>query len=165
LKEGGQKSASNIRRNRALSLLVVSEVALALVVLIGAGLLMKSFLRLQRVDPGIKPEQVLTLELNLPSAKYSRADWKEQRLAFYQQLIERIEAIPGVESAGAVDSLPLGGGGRVWRLRKEGSTAEGLAAGFQVVTTNYFRAMGIVLRGCAAHARNRRADGARRPSA
>jgi putative ABC transport system permease protein len=145
LKETGNRTGSGSRA-RALGVLVASEIALSLVILVGAGLLARSFLELWSVDPGIRPKQVLTMEISMPSTRYGGNNSREQRVNFYRQLIERVEAIPGVESAGAVDSLPLGGSGRVWRLRKEGHAPEGLAAGFQVVTTNYFRSMGINLK-------------------
>jgi putative ABC transport system permease protein len=149
LKEGGRGAAGSRSQTRIFDALVVSEIALALVVLAGAGLLLNSFLRLQRVELGIQTSNVLTVVVNLPSARYSTDDWKAQRLNFYRQVIERLAALPGVMSVGAIDSLPLSGDQRGWTFRKEGQTlapSERPVAGFQVATTDYFRAMGMQLR-------------------
>jgi len=147
LKEGG-RSASAANR-RIFGALVVSEIALALIVLTGAGLLLNSFLRLLRVEIGIQTSNLLTVEVNLPSARYGGKDWKAQRLNFYGQVIKRIEALPGVASVGAIDRLPLGGDQRGWTFRKEGQTlapSERPVAGFQIATTDYFRAMEMRIR-------------------
>ena len=87
-------------------LLVVAEVALSLTLLVGAGLTIKSFLRLQGVDPGFEPESVLTAEISLPRAKYPD---ERKVAAFHDQLLSRLEALPGVEAVGLGSSLPLGG--------------------------------------------------------
>src|SRR5215510_4939953 len=105
LKEGG-RGALGASRHRMLRSLVVAEVALSLILLIGAGLMMRSFIRLQHTKSGLNPENLLTLRLNLPGAKY---DTPQERQAFYKELLERIGAAPGVEAAGAVSNLPLGG--------------------------------------------------------
>jgi len=147
LKEGGRGASAANRR--IFGALVVSEIALALIVLAGAGLLLNSFLRLRRVEIGIQASNVLTVEVNLPSARYSGKDYKAQRLNFYGQVIERIRALPGVASVGAIDSLPLGGDQRGWTFRKEGQTlapSERPVSGFQIATTDYFRAMGMQIR-------------------
>src|SRR5262245_47926393 len=149
LKEGGRSASSASAQKRIFGALVVSEIALALIVLAGAGLLLNSFLRLLRVDIGIQTSNLLTVEVNLPSARYSGADYRAQRLNFYGEVIERIGGLPGVASVGAIDSLPLGGDQRGWSFRKEGQTlapSERPVAGFQVATTDYFRAMGIQIR-------------------
>jgi len=149
LKEGGRRASGSATRARIFGALVVAEMALALVVLAGAGLLARSFLRLRGVETGIETANVLTVEINLPSARYGGEDWKAQRLNFYGPVLERIKALPGVVAAGAIDSLPLSGDQRGWTFRKEGQTlapAERPVAGFQVATTDYFRAMGIGLR-------------------
>ncbi len=149
LKEGGRGAAGAPTNKRIFGALVVSEVALALIVLVGAGLLLNSFLRLQRVEIGIQTSNLLTVEVNLPSARYSGNNWRAQRLNFYGQVIERIRALPGVASVGAIDSLPLSGDQRGWTFRKEGQTlapSERPVAGFQVATTDYFRAMGMQIR-------------------
>ncbi|MGH9937940.1 MAG: ABC transporter permease, partial [Blastocatellia bacterium] len=147
LKEGGRgASAAN---KRIFGALVVSEIALALIVLAGAGLLLNSFMRLLRVEIGVQTSNVLTVEVNLPSARYSSADYQAQRLNFYGRAIERIRALPGVASVGAIDSLPLSGDQRGWTFRKEGQTlapSERPVSGFQVATTDYFSAMGMQIR-------------------
>jgi putative ABC transport system permease protein len=149
LKAGGRSASGAPSQKRIFGALVVSEVALALIVLVGAGLFLNSFLRLLRVEIGVQTSNLLTVEVNLPSARYSGADWKAQRLNFYGQAIERIRALPGVAAVGAIDSLPLGGDQRGWTFRKEGQTlapSERPVSGFQIATTDYFRAMGMRIR-------------------
>jgi putative ABC transport system permease protein len=94
------------RRRHTRSLLVVAEVALSLTLLVGAGLMIKSFLRLQEVDPGFEPESVLTAEISLPRAKYPNG---QNVAAFHDQLLGRLAATPGVAAAGLGSSLPLSG--------------------------------------------------------
>jgi putative ABC transport system permease protein len=147
LKEGGRGVSRASKR--IFGALVVSEIALALIVLAGAGLLLNSFMRLLLVDVGFKTTNLLTLDINLPSALYNGPNYKELRLNFYRPVIERIEALPGVESAGAIDRLPLSGDQRGWSFREEGQSltpAERPIAGFQVATTDYFRTMGMQIR-------------------
>src|SRR5262249_27368440 len=86
----------------------VGEMALSLMLLAGAGLLIRSFLRLQEVDTGFQPDGVLTMRLALPEQKYPKP---EQTRVFYDNLLDRIRALPGVDSAGAVSGLPLSGNG------------------------------------------------------
>jgi putative ABC transport system permease protein len=106
LRDGGRGNAIGFRRNRLRSALVVGEVALALVLLSGAGLLMRSFYHLQSMDPGFDPHGVLTFETSLPQAKYPG---KEARAMFYQRALERIRTLPGVAAAGAAQIFPLAG--------------------------------------------------------
>ena len=106
LREGGRGNAIGFRHNRLRSFLVVGEVALALVLLSGAGLLMRSFYRLQSMDPGFDPHGLLTFHINLPYAKYKTG---ESRTAFYTRALERVRAIPGVSAAGATTIFPLAG--------------------------------------------------------
>ena len=104
LKEAGRTSGAQASRNRLRGVLVMIEVAMALVLLISAGLLIKSVMRLRNVNPGFKAENRLTMNVVLPSAKYPKAPkW----IAFYNQLGERLNALPGVESAGFTSVLPL----------------------------------------------------------
>jgi putative ABC transport system permease protein len=105
LKEGA-KSTPGKERRRTRGLLVVSDVALALVLLTGAGLMMKSFARLLEVKPGFDTSKTLTMNVSLWGQKYSD---NAHVAAFYQQVLDRVEALPGVESAGVVSQLPLGG--------------------------------------------------------
>jgi putative ABC transport system permease protein len=106
LREAGRGNAIGFRRNRLRSVLVTGEVALALVLLSGAGLLMRSFYRLQSKDPGFDPHGVLTFRTNLPGAQYKT---DEQQAAFYQRALDRIRALPGVSAAGAAQIFPLAG--------------------------------------------------------
>ncbi|HEV2802108.1 MAG TPA: ABC transporter permease [Pyrinomonadaceae bacterium] len=147
LKEGGRGASGSPRRQRARSLLVVSEVALALVLLISAGLLLKSFISLQNVKPGFAPEGILTAEIGLPEQKYT----DDKRIAdFYRQVIARVQQLPGVEAVGAVSQLPLSGAEEVDGFNIEGRTEAQTveltqSADFRVVAPDYFRAMGIPL--------------------
>jgi len=106
LKEGGRGSTSGVRRNRVRNALVISEIALALVLLVGSGLLLKSFIRLQNVNPGFDPRNVLTMEVSLPVAKYARG---RPVADFYAELLRRVRAVPGVEAVGLTSILPLSG--------------------------------------------------------
>ncbi|MGH9944738.1 MAG: ABC transporter permease, partial [Pyrinomonadaceae bacterium] len=92
LKEGGRRASGSLTRSRIFGALVIAEMALALVVLVGAGLLARSFLRLRGVETGMETANVLTVEINLPSARYGGEDWKAQRLNFYGPVLERIKA-------------------------------------------------------------------------
>ena len=149
LKEGGRGTGASSGGDRLRRSLVVCEVALALMLLIGAGLLIKSFLNLQRVDPGFNPKSVLRVDVALPGARYPE---RNQAAAFYKQLLARVTALPGVQSAGAVSSLPLSGGGTDSDFEIEGrapaETGHPQVAWYNSVTPDYFRAMGIrLLRG------------------
>src|SRR5204862_5731915 len=104
LKDGGRQGTTGTHRLRGL--LVVSEVALSLMLLISAGLLIRSFLQLVKTDPGFNSDSLLTMNLVLPAAKYKE---EPQRAAFYSELLLRVEALPGVELAAAVNHLPPGG--------------------------------------------------------
>jgi len=106
LRETGRGNAIGFRQNRLRSALMVSEVALALVLLSGAGLLMRSFYRLESVDPGFDPHGILTFRTNLPGAKYHSA---ELVAAFYRRALDQIRALPGVSAAGAAQIFPLSG--------------------------------------------------------
>jgi putative ABC transport system permease protein len=145
LKEGGRGSGAGRQRTR--SLLVVAEVAMSLLLLTGAGLMIRSFLRLMQVNPGFSPDQVLTMRVDLPASNYPEPP---QRRAFFQQTLERIRALPGVISAGAVGELPLAGG-----VRSATFTIEGRQTGpneapphsdIRTITPGYFQTMKIPLR-------------------
>ncbi len=148
LKEGGRSGAGG-GRHRLRSLLVVAEIALSLVLLVGAGLMMRSFISLQSVNAGINPEGVLTMYIALPGAKY-RAP--EKRIAFFSQLLERVRAIPGVKSAGSNSGLPLAGNNWGRSLTVEGfpvlSVGGAPVINHCVISPGYFSAMGIsILKG------------------
>ncbi|HEV2836326.1 MAG TPA: ABC transporter permease, partial [Pyrinomonadaceae bacterium] len=144
LKEGGRGNSGV--RSRARSLLVVSEIAMSLVLLVGAGLMVQSFLRLRRVNIGLNTSNVLTADVVLPRAKYKEDD---QRTAFFKQLVERVRSLPGVEAASATGTLPLSGDNWGRSLTVEGYPVLplGQAPSIQhtVVTPGYFRTMGITL--------------------
>jgi len=106
LKEGGRSSTTGVRRNRLRNSLIVTETALALVLLIGAGLLMKSFARLQSVHPGFNPHNVLTAEISLPRLKYPPG---KPLINFYAEAERRIKSLPGVQHAAFTVVLPLSG--------------------------------------------------------
>jgi len=147
LKESG-RSGSQARRNRIGSALMISEIALSFMLLVGAGLLIKSFIRLREVSPGFNPANVLTMRLSLPAGKYPQG---EPRVQVYRQILERISSLPGVASAGAVLSLPLRadtfslGRGYLREGDPETSTAAG-NANFLTVTPTYFDTMQIPLK-------------------
>ncbi|HYM13375.1 MAG TPA: ABC transporter permease [Bryobacterales bacterium] len=144
---GGLRIAAPRGRRGAVSrLLVVSEVALALVLLIAAGLMINGLWRLRQVNPGFRPEHVLTMRVLLPEEKYRTA---ARITLFYQQLLERIQSLPGVQAAGTVSSLPLGRLEETVTFRLEGwpepPRGEEPAVTFSRVGGDYFRAMGIPL--------------------
>ena len=148
LKEGGRTGAG-AGRQRLRSLLVIAEIAISLVLLVGAGLMMRSFLGLRQVNSGINPEGVLTMNIGLPGAKYRTP---EARLGFFKQLLERVRAIPGVQSAGTNSGLPLTGSNWGRSLTVEGfpvlSVGEAPAINHCVISPDYFRTMGIsILKG------------------
>jgi putative ABC transport system permease protein len=148
LKEGTRGGGQSLRRNRIRSLLVVSEVALSLVLLVGAGLLIKSFVRLREVNTGFDARNVLTATVSL-SSKYED---EPQQAAFFRGLIQEVKALPNVEAVGVVMPLPLSGNnvqasfaveGREEMAKKEKPTAH-----FRSVSPEYFHAMSIpVLKG------------------
>ena len=105
LKEGGRSTTIGRARHRARNILVVAQIALALVLLVGSGLLIRSFQHLRNVDPGFEPEGVLTVRIALPRADYSEA---ARVVSFWRQLRERTAGLPGVLSVGSVNHLPLG---------------------------------------------------------
>jgi putative ABC transport system permease protein len=144
LKEGGRGSAGV--RSRSRSLLVVTEIALSLVLLVGAGLMIQSFLRLRRVNIGLNPQNVLTATLILPSTKYKE---EEQITTFFKQLMERVRGLPGVQEVSATGTLPLSGFGWGRSLTVEGypvlSVGQAPIIQHTVVTPGYFRTMGIPL--------------------
>ena len=158
LKEGGRTGEGH-RRTSARSLLLIGEVAMSLILLVGAGLLVKSFLRLQEVKPGFNPERVLIASLSLPGAKYKE---EQQRIDFYRQLTERLKALPGVEAAGAGVNLPLGasdyGIGRAFVPEGRSLNAdEAVNASWSTITPAYFEALQVPL--LAGRAFDERDDG------
>jgi putative ABC transport system permease protein len=127
--------------------IVVAEVALAVILLVGAGLLIRSFLHLMNVDPGFSPQNVLTLQISLPDSRYESA---QPMIAFERQALERLSALPGVKSAGGVFGLPLGNGAVGGDFTVEGQPeptpgTQPFIATKAVVGGDYFRAIGIPL--------------------
>jgi putative ABC transport system permease protein len=146
LKEGGRSSSSGNRGNRIRALLVIAEVAVSLVLLIGAGLLINSFLRLRSVDPGFDSSNLLTMRIVLPDAKYREL---ERRSAFYTDLIQRVEALPGVKSAAVTTNLPLYRQGNSTGIEIEGRPApppgQEIIITTRVISPKYLTTMGIPL--------------------
>ena len=148
LKESARASTSGVRGRRFGGLLVVSQVALTLVLLVGAGLLVRSFLELQRVDPGINAQNVLTLRIPAPDRPehVDPADLR-RRDAFVNELLPRLQTLPGAQAVGLIDSLPLTGGSRPHDFEIEGKTREAPRRAIaHVVSPGYFQAMGIPLK-------------------
>ena len=142
LTDGGRGATVGRDRLRFRGVLVVTEVALALVLLIGSGLMVRSFQKLRSVDLGVDPDGVVTFGLTLPAARYPGADEQTQ---FFDQLLGRVRALPGVEAAGATTYLPLKGGPSL-RLDVEefmASSDEYAVLEARWVTPGYFEAMGV----------------------
>jgi putative ABC transport system permease protein len=137
LKEGERGSTAN--RGRTRSALVIAEVGLSLVLLVGAGLLVKSFARLMDVNAGFDPDHLLTFNLGLPPSTDS-----VHQLAFYQQVMQRLQALPGVQAVGAVSRLPLAGGNSSRSFNVPG-VEKSYDADIRISTADYFRAMRIPL--------------------
>jgi putative ABC transport system permease protein len=147
LKAGGRTSSPSSGRMGIWNFLVIGEIALASMLLIGAGLAMKSFVNLQRVNPGIRPDHVLTFRMRLPTDNLYK-DAREQA-EFYHAVLDKVEPLPGIQSAGLTDVLPLG-----QQNDREYFTIEdrplppeqSLVADFRRVSPQYFATMGIALR-------------------
>jgi putative ABC transport system permease protein len=145
LKDSGRGTSGGLGRSRLLGSLVVSEIALALVLLVGAGLMIRSLQRLQAVDPGFDSERLLTMRFNLPAQKYSRA----QIGVFNQQLRERLQALPGVRAVALSTDLPLSGNTSAGPIFLEGQTAVPADSEIRMyrhrVTPQFFSTLGIPL--------------------
>jgi putative ABC transport system permease protein len=146
LKDGRKSLAGSGRGRRLRDSLVVTEVALATVLLLGAGLMLRSFDKLTAVEPGFDPENLLTMQVWLPESKYTDG---KKIAAFYQQTLERIREVPGVRSASGINFLPLSGWGDMTGFAIEGRAApppgQELVAEYRVIDSDYFRVMGIPL--------------------
>jgi putative ABC transport system permease protein len=146
LKEGGSGAGQGRRSNRARNALTTAELALALVLLIGAGLLVKSYFKLTAVDPGFRSDHLLTFRLSLPPTKYQDG---ARAAGFYDPLIERLKALPGVQAVGAASDPPFLSGNN-WSFVVEGrpalppGTVQDAESG--IVTPDYFNTMGIALK-------------------
>jgi putative ABC transport system permease protein len=146
LKEGGRGS-TGMGRYQLRNLLVIAEVALALVLLVGAGLLMRSFWRLLHVNPGFEPDHVLAMDIALSGAKY---DKENQQAAFFQQTLQRIENLPGIISAGAILNLPLSGNNATTGItpddRPTPVPSDVPQIDYRLISASYFHTLGIPLR-------------------
>jgi putative ABC transport system permease protein len=144
LKEGGRTIAGGAR-HRLRSVLVTTEIALAVVLLVGAGLMMKSLLKLLQSDVGFNPQNVLTMTVAVPPTKYDNAT---KQIAFYDRLKERVESVPGVNGSGTVSVLPLQGGNTT-RFYVDGDPVpppgQEIEANMRIVNETYFQSLGVPL--------------------
>ncbi|HEX8898521.1 MAG TPA: ABC transporter permease [Chthoniobacterales bacterium] len=146
LKSGSRTGTAGEGKGRVRNALIMAEVAIALVLLISAGLLIQSFARLGRVQSGVRAERLLTARVSLPDVAYPK---NENVIAFYDQLLTRIRAIPGVESASTIVPLPLTGSNMVTSFDiQERPLPEGQRPGapVRIIATDYFKTMGIPVR-------------------
>lgn len=146
LKEGSRAMSASLTRNRLRAALVAGEIALALMLLIGASLLFQSFFRLEHVAPGFEPEHILSMHVSLVSSRYATAQKASDGLA---EILRRIDQVPGVKSAGSIQSAPLSG---LWSKtgfyvagRPIPRPSEEPVAGVSIVTPGYFASMSIPL--------------------
>jgi putative ABC transport system permease protein len=152
LKESAGRSEGGGGSHRIRSFLLASEVALAVLLSVSAGLLLRSFVRVMEVDPGVRTANILTMNLSLPDSRY---DTPLKRATFYKNLTERLETLPGVRSAGAVMFLPLRVSMLSFRIGVNGFVIQGRPpvpqdqrplADYRIATPGYFSTMGIALR-------------------
>lgn len=146
LKEGGRGTGTGVEKHRLRSMLVISEMAIAIILLAGAGLLMRSVIELYNVNPGFNPHGIITMNVRLPGAKYPE---DQQRITFFKNASARINALPGIKSAGFTTVLPLSGNFDGRGIIVEGQPrdpSEGFEADMYVVTPGYLKAMMIPLR-------------------
>jgi putative ABC transport system permease protein len=146
LKEGGQRSGSSPVGAKLRNLLLISEVAFALVLVISAGLLTRTFLRLLSVDPGFNPTRALTFELTLPATKYTD---QPEIVALYQRALQSIRSLPGVDSAGITATTPLGGATESTSIRLPDHPSQDPKArafsNYTMISPGYFAAAGTPL--------------------
>jgi putative ABC transport system permease protein len=146
LKDGGRQLGAGVRQRRMRQAFVISEIALAVVLLVGAGLMLRSFTSLQRVDPGYSTSSILTMRLQLPTATYPDA---QQRIRFFHEATTRIAALPGVQAVGAISFLPLTGLGAGTSFTIEGrpppAPGQDYVTNVSVCDNGFFRAMNVPL--------------------
>ena len=142
LKQSATRTASKAGGSRTRGILVVAEVALSLMLLIGAGLLIRSLWMLRGVNPGFDPDHVITMFLSIPSTKFATS---QQQISFYDRVLQRVRALPGVQSAGVIDALPLTGGGSHQPVQIEGRPLLAMAdqpeVDVRLISTGYVSAM------------------------
>ncbi|HYK20522.1 MAG TPA: ABC transporter permease, partial [Pyrinomonadaceae bacterium] len=147
LKETGSKASEGKRRRRSRNALVVTELALAQVMLVGAGLLIMSYVRVNQTDPGFNSDHVLTAKIAPAAAKYPDA---ASRSRFYSRVIEQLQRLPGVSSVGMVMNLPLSGASMNRGFRVEGrpdpKSDDNASMDYQIVSRDYFATMGIPIK-------------------
>ena len=149
LKEGGRSSTTGTRRNQVRNSLVVAEIALALVLLVGAGLLLKSYARVQNVNPGFNPNNVLTMEVSLPQLKYPSPGpaylGGTSAINFFREAHRRIAELPGVQATGCTTTLPLSGSNSDSSFAIEGANLQPGEPGpdeeIRAITPEYFRVL------------------------
>jgi len=144
--KGGSRGAAGLRSKRLRGALIVAETALALALLVGGGLLLRSLWRLQQVSPGFNPEHLLTMQLALPRAKYPE---NQQRARFFEQMVERVAALPGVKAAAVTSLLPFSGSNSASSFQIIGRPplprGHTLDTNRRTVSANYFQTLGVRL--------------------
>jgi putative ABC transport system permease protein len=145
----GSRSGIGGRRERLRSLLVIAEISLSIVLLVTAGLLSRALWRVQSIDPGFRPDSVLTIQVSLPTYRYGLVS---TRTAFYAEILSKVRALPGVANAALISSLPMTPGGGIWPVatgaqsNANDSTFDSKSVGMRVITPAYFGTMGIPIR-------------------
>jgi predicted permease len=145
----GSRSGIGGRRERLRSMLVMAEISLSIVLLVTAGLLSRALWRVQSIDPGFRPDSVLTIQISLPTYRYGLVS---TRTAFYAEILSKVRALPGVETAALISSLPMKPGGGIWPVatgaqsNANDSTFDSKSVGMRVITPAYFGTMGIPIR-------------------
>ncbi len=144
IRDGSRGTTGGVRGRHVRAALVASQISLALILLVGAGILMKGFAVLQRVDLGIDPQNVATFEVHLPAGRYDQA---ERRVRFHQEFHQRLRSVAGVRAAGAVSKLPASGSYHTWGYRWQNADGEleGESIQVRVIQGDYFDALGIGL--------------------
>jgi putative ABC transport system permease protein len=146
LNEGSRGSTSGPGQHRIRGFLVTAEIAMAMLLLVGAGLLLRSFERLQDVPPGFQPDHLLIADLPLSQTAYAKP---EQRFGFYDRAVERAKSLPGIRSVAATTFLPVSGGGGLLHFNITGrppkSAHDFVAAGFRATSAGYFETLGVPL--------------------
>jgi putative ABC transport system permease protein len=146
LNEGSRGSTAGPGQHLLRGALVAMEIALAMLLLVGSGLLLRSFSRLQEVPPGFQPDHLLVADIPLSPTAYAKP---QDRYQFFDRLVERVKALPGVRSAAAASFLPVSGGGSIIHFNITGrppkSPHEFVAAGYRTITPNYLETLGVPL--------------------
>lgn len=146
LKEGGRASTGGAKHLQLRNLLVIAEIALALLLLTSAGLLVRSFMVLQGVDPGFNPQGLVTTKISLAQTNYPKP---QQQTAFFQNVLERIRVLPGVKAASAVAAMPMSGSNMILAFTIQEhpplKPEQQPSSGFNAVSADYFQTMGIPL--------------------